>query len=164
MLNENDKNDKSASGSSLSVNSKPKLENVAEWIKKSFDQSQKNSAVLLTTVVNSTGKSKSSHFLGTQKQHRSNSVTTHTNNGRIIVTDEPLIEINLNRNFYLKKQQKSQDELEEHRNNRSSFSLSNAKSSHLLPSNLMSNSYAAYSKSHTPFITNDKTGSLSKKP
>lgn len=66
--------------------------------------------------------SKSDH-LYVQKQQRSNSIA-HVR----VVTDEPLVEINLNRNFYTNKQK--QDEL----NN----------------SNLKSNSYASYSKSQTP--------------
>ncbi|CAF0721735.1 unnamed protein product [Brachionus calyciflorus] len=67
------------------VNLKPKLENVTEWLNKSFDHSNDTK--------------QNSNYLFVQKQQRSNSFETVR-----VVQDEPLIEINMNKTNYPKKE------------------------------------------------------------
>lgn len=68
----------------------PRLENVTEWLIRSFDQSRPNFL--------------SSHLL-VQKSQRSNSI------GHVrIVSDEPFVEINLNKNFYSSKSIQNQSD------------------------------------------------------
>lgn len=88
---------------------KPKLENVTEWLNKSFDHAKTDSNGLLST----------NHLL-VQKQQRSNSVQ-HVR----VITDEPLVEINLNRHFYLQKSRRSTEQLEQQSTNLNSPAYSN---------------------------------------
>ena len=130
-----------SSGKALSVNVNPNLENVTEWLKKSFDQT-------LQSNTDTASNYKSIQYLTPQKQYRSNSIS----NTCRIITDEPIVEINLNRNFYLKKQQKSDEE----KHKRSLQTLNDNLSSN----NFVSNYYSTYSKSHTPLFSDENSGNL----
>lgn len=115
----------------LSVDSgggKPKLENVTEWLNKSFDQSAMTGGGVGATMTMTTadgdedsgdggvvtvGKYKSTQYLlnGTntaQKQHRSHSVAVAAHRQMSIAPDEPLIEINMNRQLYFQSSRASQ--------------------------------------------------------
>ena len=79
---------------------KPKLENATEWLKKSFDQSQIQTNTLSPAVNSSKSKSTQELFVPTRQQRSSS-------DAYLTGLDEPLVEINLNKSFYLKKQQQS---------------------------------------------------------
>ncbi|RNA35711.1 piccolo [Brachionus plicatilis] len=74
--------------SNSAQNFSSKLENVTEWLNKSFDHSKSNPGPA----------SKSPNHLLIQRQQRSNSIA-HTR----VISDEPFIEINLNKSFYQSK-------------------------------------------------------------
>lgn len=122
---------------------KPKLENVTEWLNKSFDQSN------VSHHESNTSKSTNQLFVP-QKQQRSNSVT-HVR----VIPDEPIVEINLSKQFYLKK-----SHYQSQQQNLVDILPDNIERKHSLSSIKQPNKttlYSTYSKSQSPLVNPEST-------